>query len=165
MAWDTELVSKLRLVINDLDATSYTWTDNQLKQFIMISLGLLDSELSQWYSVTGGPYTISFDDITINPDPTVVGSSGFNNLIVLQAAVLISQSELKKLNITAGWKIVDDKSTIDGTNALAYGKETYTNYLKLFLEALNSFKVSGGGNVMSEAILSPYAPFEGGENR
>lgn len=157
--WDTELVDKLRLIINDLDSTNYTWTDTQLEKFILISLGFLDSELSQWVSITYGPYTIDYTNITTDPDPVTIGASqGFQNLIVYRAALIIAGSDLKKLGATAGWKIVDDKSTLDGTQALLYAKQSVDNMKNEFTEALKEFKI--GNQTIAESIISPYSPVE-----
>ncbi len=163
MAWDTELVDKLRMIINDLDSSNYTWTDTQLKKFILISLGFLDSELSQWTTVTGGPFTLDYTNLTITPDPTSSSSpltnDGFENLVVFRAAMIIAKSDLKKLSSTAGWKIVDDKSTLDGTNALNYAKESANYFENSFKDALKEFKI--GNTTVAEAILSPYSPYMG----
>lgn len=157
--WDTELVDKLRMIINDLDSTNYSWTDTQLKKFLLISIGFIDGELSQWTSITYGPYTIDYTNITVDPDPISSGSNqGFQNLIVYRAALIIASSDLKKLGLTAGWKIIDDKSTIDGTQALLYAKQSVDNMKRDFDEALKQFKI--GNQTIAETIISPYAPNE-----
>lgn len=160
MSWDTELVDKLRMIINDLDSSNYTWTDSQLKKFIIISASFLDSELSQWTTVTGGPYSFDYTNLTISPDPTSSSTNdGFENLIVYRAAMIIAKSDLKKLSLTAGWKIVDDRSTLDGTQALNYAKESVNYFENSFKDALKEFKI--GNTTVSEAILSPYSPYMG----
>lgn len=166
MAWDTTITSLVRYFTNDLDSNAYIWTDTQIKKFILISISIIDAQLSGWTTITGGPFTIDFDALTLSPDPTTNGApSALVTLIAMGAASNMLRADYKKLSLRAGWKIVDDRSTIDGTNVLSSASKSYEDMLKTYLEALAAFQ--SGNATEAIAILSPYAspnhwPYAGG---
>ena len=45
MAWETDLVTILRNVIFDVDSTNYTYSDNRLKEMLVVSAQLVNSEI------------------------------------------------------------------------------------------------------------------------
>lgn len=156
MAWDTTLVENLRYWINDLDVTAYTWTDTELKKFLCIAaINVIQIDLLGFESLINGPYTIDVSATTISPDPTADATNGFSNLIVMKAACIIARAELKELGSSAGYKIVDDRSTFDGTQALGVARDIAKDYCGAYGETLIAFKQ---GNVNAgQAILSPYS--------
>ena len=158
MAWNTTLVERLRYIIYDLDSSNYAWTDVQLEKFLAISAINVINDLSKWSSVIGGTYVIN-TDVTgaamITPDPVTSGSNIFGNLIVTKAACIIANSELRKIGKTGGWKIIDDKSTIDGTKAVDTAKNIAKDYCSAYEAAIKEFKL--GNLPAGQAILSPYA--------
>lgn len=158
MAWDTVLTERLRYIINDFDATAYKYTDAQLKKFLVISASLVVTELPDWAD-TLGSYTIDTSAGTISPDPVETSPSGFSNLIVLKAACIIGRAELKLIGATGGWKIVDDRSTIDGTNAVKSAKDTADTLCGAYNDTLDDFKK--GNSMAGEAIFGPYASSNG----
>lgn len=166
MAWDTTITSLVRYLTNDLDATNYTWTDTQIKKFILVSVAMLDAQLSGWTSITMGPHTIDFDALTLSPDPTTSGApSAFVTLIAMGAATTMLRADYKRLSLKAGWKIVDDRTTLDGTNVLAGANKSYSDMFDAYTDALKAFQ--SGNTTTALAILSPYSspnhwPFAGG---
>lgn len=152
MAWDTTLVTRLRYMIHDLDPSNYTWTDSQLKTFIAIAAVYTFEDLSPFELDYGGPYTVDTDIPSISPDP--VSTPIISNIILLKAACIIATSELKKANASGGWKIVDDRSTIDGTQNVKSAKEIADNYCKSYTDAFNAY-LQGNTSII-QAILSPY---------
>lgn len=156
MAWSTSLVEMLRYVIYDIDPSNYTWSDAQLQKFICLATIQVDSLLSNYHSITLGPYLVDFTNSTITPDPTTNGSpQGFSNLIVIKAAEIISGSEFKKISASAGFIIKDDRSTIDTTNTLTSAKSQFEAFKTGFGGSLEEFKE--GNKYAGSAILSPYA--------
>jgi hypothetical protein len=155
MAWDTTITSLVRYLINDLDSSNYTWTDTQIKKFILISTSLVDAQLAKWTSITGGPYIIDFDNLTITPDPTTASSSAaFITLIAINASSVMLRADYKRLTVQSGWKIIDDRSTIDGTGMLSGAKQSYEDMHKAYLDAIEAFQVGNAPQAL--AILSPY---------
>ena len=153
------LIDRLRYLVNDLDITNYTWNDIQLAKFITIAaIDVFAFFGPDWDQVLIGPYSVNTTSLSIDPDPLTNGApDGVANLIVLKAACIISNSEFKKLNSTAGWKIVDDRSTIDGSKALDALKQVRDAFKELFDNSFNSFQ-AGNYNI-GTAILSPYSSF------
>lgn len=159
MAWPATLVDRLRYLINDLDTSNYTWTDLQLAKFIVIAAIDVFAYFSpDWNAVILGPYNVDTTIPSIAPDPTTNGApQGVANMIVLKAACLITSSEFKKLGLTAGWKVVDDRSVIDGAGALLSSKQVRDSFCQGFIEARDAFQ--GGNYSAGSAILSPYSSF------
>jgi hypothetical protein len=158
MAWNTVLVERLRYVIHDLDPTNYAWTDVQLEKFLAVSAIHVINDLSKWSDVIGGTYIVNTEATgaaMITPDPLANGSNIFGNLIVIKAACVIANSELRKIGKTGGWKITDDKSTIDGTKAVDVAKNIAKDYCSAYESAIKEFKL--GNLPAGQAILSPYA--------
>lgn len=151
MAWDTELVLRLRYTINDIDSAIYT--DNQLKTFICLATIYVNTDVSGYEDYSGGPFTVSLTDLTITPDPSTTDIVG--NIIVAKAACIIAMAEYKKRGISGGWKITDDRSTIDGTEGLKSAKEVTSLYCNAYQDALGAFL--SGSNDVAYAILSPYS--------
>lgn len=162
MAWDDVLVERLRFYIYDLDATDYTWTDLQLEKFLAIAAINVFNELTDWTTEIGGPYTVSTNlsgPNMITPDPVSVGPAALGNMIVAKAGCLIAGAELKKLGASAGWKVVDDRSTIDGTNAIKAGADTVKRYCDNYNDIMDDFK--RGNRAAGQSVLSPYMPADG----
>ncbi len=159
MAWDTTLVTQLRYIINDHDSSNYSWTNDQLKIFICIATMQVDTALGKWQSITLGPYTVDIASPTISPDPTLNSApQGFTNLITFNAALIIATSELKKMGFKAGYKIVDDKSTIDTTGVADALRGVIESMKEIYKDALLEFQ--RGHAYDGSAILSPYASSE-----
>lgn len=152
MAWDTVLTERLRYYINDIDPTNYTWTDDQLEKFLLIAANQVLVETADWGLDIG--YEVDTYGGTITPDPVDEDQEAFCNLVVLKAACIIARSVLKKLAATSGFKIVDDKSTIDTTGAFASAKGMAAEFCEAYDGALNDFGRShkwGGG-----AVFGPH---------
>lgn len=158
MAWDTVLVERLRYYVNDLDSTNYLWTDNQLKKFLVMAASMLfGSDLKEFNTQIGGPYSVDTNNTTITPDPVDNSPDGVSNLIVMKAGCLIARSEYKKAGAVGGYLIVDDKSTIDTRGAVESAKSLADDYCKGFTDALSDFK-KGNFAVTIKAVMSPFTP-------
>ena len=157
MSWDIVLVERLRYVINDLDATAYTWTDLQLQKFLAIAAINVLTDLEKWAAKLNGPYTVNTSvsgPSMITPDPVDNGPMALGNLMVIKAACVIAMSEAKKIGNTAGWKIVDDRSSIDGTKAIDHAFTHKKSICEDYSMALKDYK--SGNQFAGYAILSPY---------
>lgn len=157
--WNDILVERLRYLINDLDSENYTYTDLQLEKFLTVSATLvLHDILPSYASSFSVTYTINTNlsgTDMISPDPVINGPHGFVNLILIKSACLIANAELKKTGAEGGWKIIDDRSTIDGTKAVEAAKDTQKTFCAGYAEALKEFK--NGNRFAGWAILSPYS--------
>jgi hypothetical protein len=159
MYWNTTLVERLRYYIGDLDITAYEWTDGQLEKFLAIAAITVTTDLLHWETVINGPYIINTSlsgSGMIVPDPVDNAPAGFSNLIVFQAACLMARSNVKKSAAQgAGWKIIDDRSTIDGTNVIDALISISDDYCSSYSMTLKEFKE--GNKYAGHSVLSPYA--------
>ena len=116
------------------------------------------NDTSRW-STTVGSYTVDTSATgaaMISPDPLDSPVPAFSNLIVLQAACIIAKSEFKRASkeTGAGWKITDDRSTIDGTKAIDASKQIASDYCGAYKDALAEFK--NGNRYAGYAIMTPF---------
>lgn len=163
MSWQDTLLPALRFWIQDIDPAAYTWSDIQLQTFLAVAARSVFADLSGWDGFIGGPYTVTIVPATISPDPTWSGAPlAIGELIVVKAACLITTGEYKQLGRTAGWKITDNKSTIDGSQAVGSAKDTMTSFCSQYSSGLQLFKA--GNQSIGRAILSPFANANGSNN-
>ena len=73
MAWDTTMVTILRTIISDLDASSYS--DSRLQQILVVAAQYVQQEIS--FTTT---YTVNIDSPDIAPDPTVTMLFLYSNI-------------------------------------------------------------------------------------
>ena len=72
MSWQNEMTIIVRHLINDLDSSSYTFTDSRIEESILVSSQLVLHEVDFESS-----YTVDVDSLTLTPDPTAnTGSDG-----------------------------------------------------------------------------------------
>jgi len=101
MAWDTVLVNMLRIIIDDFDEGSPTYSDDRLQQILVVAAQYVNQEISFDTS-----YTVNINSPNISPDPTSSSSrdDAFANFVVLKAACIINQSALRAAAISSGVK-------------------------------------------------------------
>ncbi len=157
MGWSTTLTDQLRYIVGDF-SDSPTYSDAQMVKFLGIACNLVNTDLLEYESQISGPYTVNTattGDYVIQPDPISNGPVALTNMLLAKASALIAQSELRKIGITAGWKIVDDRSQIDGTQAVVQLKNYKDTAENFYLSIMNEFKK--GNQSAGMAIMSPYA--------
>jgi len=157
MAWTEELPARLRYFINDLDSPP-NWTDTQLQNFIALSIIQTSSDISQYGGMSNYTLTMA-SGVSLSPDPVDEESDVVLNLVLLKAAYIISNAELKKIAASAGIKITDDRSTIDTSSRLSQVKTLVNTYLDMYNEALNAHKFNT--KFSGSSILAPYADANG----
>jgi hypothetical protein len=150
MTWQLELTERLRYYINDLDSSAYKWTDNQLQKFIIIAASHVLTELPR----LDVGYDIHIYNLVFIPDPTSNHADDFCNLIVLKAACILARAELKKTAASGGFKIVDDKSTVDTTGTLSNAKAVSAEYCDAYEGAVKEFE--RGNQFSGGAVFGPH---------
>ena len=65
MPWQNEMTIIVRHLVNDLDSTSYTFTDSRLEEAVLVSAQLSALEID-----FENTYTIDVDAVSLSPDPT-----------------------------------------------------------------------------------------------
>lgn len=88
MAWSDNMISILRILINDFDCDSLTYSDTQLKKVLVVSAQYIQQELS--FDTT---YTLTINPPSISPDPTATATKDdeFTNFVVLKSACQIDE--------------------------------------------------------------------------
>lgn len=152
MAWNDVLVERLRYYIDDIDVTNYLWTDDQLTKFLVIAANQVLFETNEWGLDIG--YVIDTYAATITPDPVEQNQEDFCNLMVLKAACIIARSQFRKASASGGFKILDDKSTIDTTNVLDTQKGITKEFCEAYTGALEEF--ARGNRWQGGAVFGPH---------
>lgn len=155
MAWDTTIVNKLRYVIGDYDSTAYIYASADLEKFLLVAASqvLFDLESSD--------FVVNFDSETITPDPTSDSAYlWFENFMILKAACLIVKAQLRAASLKGGYKIVDDRSTIDTTGAVGSAKESVKSFCEDYEDALEKALQYGAG-AAGVGIFGPYQEYLG----
>lgn len=152
LSFSSELVLALRYYIQDYDPDNYTYTDAQLETFLSVAAIQVINDIPTF----GDTYTVVINPASISPDPTDDTSDGFAMLVVYRAACVIARGESKKTAAAGGWKIVDDRSTIDGTQAVKGAIDLAKNYCQAYTDALTAYE-KGASQGQGSAILGPYA--------
>lgn len=149
MTWQNEMTPILRFLINDLDPTSYTYTDERLQNCILISSQLIQKEID--FEKT---YDIDIANSGLMPDPSASPEDNvFINLVCLKAATIIFGGELK-LASKSSLKVVDGPSQIDTTSRFFNMSQLY----KTSIDNYNRAKVDyfAGNSIAGRSILTPY---------
>ena len=153
MAWQTDLVTMLRNVIFDVDSTNYTYTDNRLKEMLVVSSRLVAQEIA--FDTT---YTITISTTGISPDPTDstdANSIAFQNFVVLKAACLADQSTLRTKALAAGVTAKLGPASIS-TNSNLRGFEILFNEGPCSAYSSLKWEYEMGNAKAIRAILSPF---------
>ena len=66
MAWQSEMTTIVRHLINDTDISDPTFTNSRLETSILVAAQLMNNEIN-----FGKVYTIDVDGCSLSPDPTV----------------------------------------------------------------------------------------------
>ena len=120
MAWDSTMVTILRVLISDIDVPQ-SYTSARLQQILVVGAQYVQQEIS--FSTT---YTITIGTPAISPDPTLTASKddAFTNLVVLKAACLTDWGEFRQKALVAGIKarcgpaILETLQHLDGFKTL-----------------------------------------------
>lgn len=153
MSWQIEMVTLLRVMINDLGGTQ-TYDDSRLQQAIAVGAQLIQVEMN--FSQLFVP------DITvpsITPDPTDRAGNtrddSFINLCCLKTACIIERGETRKA-AGQGIYIKDAGSAIDTrSQVLARLKMLDKNWCAVFDDAKLEY-MAGQVRVAGAAIMSPF---------
>lgn len=151
MAWDTDLVLMVRVLINDISLPQ-TYTDEYLERVLIVAGIQVDAEFVF-------PYTYLYDigDLTISPDPITNNDSSFMALVPLKAACILNQGEFRQA-LGQGIKVRDGDSAIDTSVSFRGYRDILemgpcAAYEKLKWSLLATGEVVGGG--VGKAVLGP----------
>jgi hypothetical protein len=153
MAWQTELPTIVRYIINDLDSTRYKYSDERIETTVTIAAQMVILDISLQTQ-----YDINIQNISITPDPTesVPKDNAFINLTALKTACIILGSEVKTEGGNA-ISIKDGPSAIDLRGVASTISFLYEDICGKYEKLLKDYKedlVASAG----QAILGPYSP-------
>jgi hypothetical protein len=151
MAWQEQMSTIVRYVINDVDSSNYTFSNKRIETSILVAAQLVDNEV-----VFSNTYSIDIDGCVLSPDPTAstTKDNSFINIVSLRAGCLILGSELKTQGLSAV-RVSDGPSSIDMSKTIDGIKMLYEDVCSKYEEAKMQHKLDGA---VGEAILSPYSP-------
>ena len=151
MGWQNEMTLIVRHLVNDLDSTNYTFTDDRLEESVLVAAQLASLEID-----FDNTYTIDVDSVSLTPDPTSSGGKddSFINLVCLKTARLLIGSELKTHSLNA-ISLRDGPSALDLRGIVAGLKILFDDITKRYEEAVTQYKLNG---VVGQAIRGPYSP-------
>jgi len=153
MAWDTDLVLMVRVLMSDI-ATPQTYTDGYLERVLITAGIMVDAEFPFSYD-----YTYDISALMISPDPVISEDNIFMALVPLKAACILTQGEFKQA-LGQGIKVRDGDSAIDTSVSFRGYRDILeigpcAAYEKLKWSLLASGAASGGGRI-GKAVLGPY---------
>ena len=142
---------QVRHLVNDLNSSDYTFTDDRLEEAILVSAQLSALEIDFENS-----YTIDVDSLTLTPDPTDSSNKddSFINLVSLKTSQMLLGSELKTHSLNA-ISLRDGPSALDLRGIVTGLKILFDDINKRYEEAKTQYKLDG---VVGQAILGPYSP-------
>lgn len=151
MPWQNEMTLIVRHLVNDLNSSSYTFTDSRLEEAVLVSaqLALLEIDFEN-------VYTIDVDAVSLSPDPTESSNKddSFINLVSLKTSQMLLGSELKTHSLNA-ISLRDGPSALDLRGIVSGLKILFDDINKRYDEAIMQYKLNG---VVGQAVLGPYSP-------
>lgn len=152
MSWQGQMGTIVRHLVNDLDSSSYKYSDDRIETSILVASQLMIMNVD-----FNNTYDINVESCRLSPDPTdsTTKDNAFISLSCLRAACIIIGSEIRSESGNA-ISIKDGPSAIDlrgvtQTLTVLY-KDLCEKYENLLLE------YRAGSSVAGHAILGPYSP-------
>lgn len=148
MTWQVEIVEQLRVLLGDMDDTSYSYSNDRLNRVIIASSIMVMQEVD-----FPTMYTVDIAAQTISPDPTALSpkDSNFINLISLKAAIMVYTGELRKYALS-GAIVSDGPSTVNMVGVYINMKSVLTNLQTQYEKAKVLFQTGQNG----QAVMTPY---------
>jgi hypothetical protein len=152
--WQTEMVTILRHLINDLDATP-KYNDGRLSELLIVSAQFVNTEVD-----FDQEYIIDVDNLLLTPDPTDrvanTRDDSFINLVCLKAACSMDQTEARiaakqAVSIRDGKSAISLGGVLEGRLSLLKQGGWCEAYEKAKLEFQTNRAVVAGA-----AIISPF---------
>jgi len=152
MAWQTELVGILRVMIGDLE-TPYKYSDIRLQKTIIAGAQRVIGDISD----TGGvAYVSSFEYISITPDPTVSPKDDmFINLTLLASGCFVDQGAARVAARQGGFAFKEFASSLDLRGVVdAALKVLAVGWCKNYDATL--FAYLAGNSSVGAAVMGPF---------
>lgn len=149
MAWDTEIIRIVRVLINDLNSP-YEYSDRRLLQTIVVA-----AKYVQFDAVLDHDYDIDILNPNISPDPTLDNDSIFISIVSLKAACIIDQSNFRTKASLEGVRAALGPASLSTSGSLQGWREILEHGpCKLYSDLTEHWDVTNATAVAS--VLSPF---------
>lgn len=156
MAWQEEMTTVLRALIDDLDATTYT--DDRLETLLTVAAFQVATTVD--FPVT---YVADPPNQTITPDPTISPNrdDNFINLVTIKAACIIDRGSASRVSGQA-IRIKDGTSEID-LRGVPQAKMALLKqgWCATYEGEKTDYLTSQSGYTAGAAVVSPFRVFVG----
>ncbi len=151
MAWETTMVTMVRVLVNDTEAPEQ-YVDSRLEQIIVVAAEYVQQDIN--LSVV---YDINVDVPDISPDPTLPASKDdvFTNFVVLRAACIVDHSTFRTEAFRSGIKARCGPALLETLDRLK-GFNTLLNEGPCKAYAVLKKEHNFGNDSIIRAILSPF---------
>lgn len=150
MAWDEDMVTMLRVMVNDLGSTTYT--DNSLVKVLLLAAIQVQQEIT-----FDTAYTVDISNETLSPDPTVTATKddSFTNLVCLKAAAIADHGSAilaarRAIAVKDGSSSIDLRGSMQGWLALLE-----KGWRAVYDQAKKEF-ILGQAAVAGAMVLTPF---------
>lgn len=152
MAWQDSMIPMVRVMVNDIDATTYT--DDTLEQVLVVAAFQVCGDLQEF------DFKVDIVNSQITPDPTAVATENdsFVNLACIKAACIVDTGAAAKAASQA-ISVKDGTSAIDLRGALA-GKLALLEkgWCNVFKDAKFSYQTQSL-EAAGAAVMTPFRLF------
>ena len=152
MSWQGQMSTVVRHIINDVDASSYSFTPNRIETTILVAAQLLIMNVD-----FTNEYSVNVEACTLSPDPTDTDTKDdpFIALACLRASCIILGSEIRKESGNA-ISIKDGPSAIDLRGVTSTLTVLYQDLCAKYDHMVLEYRA--GNSVSGQSILGPYSP-------
>jgi len=150
MAWDTTMITMLRVLIQDFDGVDFS--DDRLKQILAVSAQYVDNDI-----ILDQDYTIDVITPDISPDPTTSSpvDDVFVNFVVLRAACMIDQGSLRCAAFASGLEARCGPTVMKTVRRMeGFGTLIDKGYCRTYEELKHQYDF--GNSAFCKGILSPF---------
>lgn len=150
MAWQNELTTMVRTLIND-GIEPYQFSDQRIIQTILVA-----AKYVQFDVVLDHSYDVNVIDLTINPDPTDDNDEIFMILTALKSACLVDQGTLRTKAAIEGIRAALGPASLSvGGSAAGWEKILMHGPCKLYDDLIEHWDVANASAVA--AVLGPFS--------
>jgi len=151
MAWCSDLVPMLRVIINDVDEDNYSYTDARLQELLVTAAQLVIVDIQNLDTT----YTVDITEQSITPDPTNPRDDVFINFLVLKAACMTDEGNFRSKALAAGIRARCGPATIDTMQYLA-GFRDLMNFGPCKSYETLKYEYMFGHRANVKAVLGPF---------
>ncbi len=133
MSWNIEIPTIVRTLINDVDGTNQTYSDERISQTVVVAAKYVQFDIE-----LPNKYNIDISNITITPDPTALNDDTFIVLVAMKTACIFDESSLRTksamegiraslgpASLSVGGSVAGLKMLLDSGPCATYAAHTY----------------------------------------